>query len=322
MTPQGRHDGTAALATGSDAIDGLRLIEFSDHPRFAAAAAASGASGWSYFFPYLYFFSQPAARERLLYEQVGGSLLVYRIKQDGERISLSLLVPPMPFVPEAMRHANARMAQANADGRQRIARVPDELAPLVAKSGFDLRFNADEYIYDAAQIRALAGSRYASLRRKLAHDAFEGVTVKPYTAADRPGCEALLDTWQRGLRDLGVRVGPYRTYARRCLAQADRLDPAILSGQVIEIDGSVAAFTFGGPINPEMSSLFITVSDRSVPGLAYLQRYRFIRDHATPLYWNDFVDSGRAGLAQMKRSFRPVRMHPLYSARRSGPVRP
>lgn len=301
---------------GFDALEGLRRIEPSDRHRFAAAVAACGATGWSYYFPYLHFFSQLSGRERVLFEDVSGSLLVYRVKRDRDRISLSLLVPPFPFVTAAMDHANARMAAVNLGGRQRISRVPGELAPVVAKHGFELRFNADEYVYDARHVRELEGSRYASLRRKVSHRTFDTINVRPYSTADQQGCETLLETWRRGLGERGVRIGPYRSYARHCLAQGDRLDATVLRGQIIEIGGTVAAFTFGGPIGPENASLFITVSDHAFPGLAYLQRYRFICDDRSTIYWNDFVDSGRPGLAQMKRSFRPIGMHPLYSARR------
>lgn len=305
-----------AARQSSDALDGLRRIEASDGARFAAAVAAGGATGWSYYFPYLHFFSQLSGRERVLFEARAESLLVYRVKTEADRVSLSLLVPPFPFSGDALDHAGARMAAANRGGRQRIARVPGELAAAVARHGFELRFNADEYVYDARQVRDLAGSRYASLRRKISHRAFEGVEARPYSAADRPGCETLLEAWRQGLLARGVKIGPYRAYARHCLAAGDRLDGAMLRGEVIEIDGEVAAFTFGGPIDRESASLFITVSDHAHPGLAYLQRHRFISGDGSAQFWNDFVDSGRAGLAQMKRSFRPVAMHPLFSARR------
>ncbi len=305
-----------AAAEPDDALAGLRRFAATDNDRVASAVAAAGVTGWSYYFPYLHFFSQLSGRERLLFEEAAGALLVYRVKRDGARASLSLLVPPFPFVPAALDHANARMAAANADGRQRIARVPEELAAAVARHGFTLRFNADEYVYDANQVRALEGAGYASLRRKLSHPMFQAAEVRPYSAADRAACETLLDSWRRGLAARGVRVGPYRSYARHCLAQGDRLLPAVLRGQVIEIDGTVAAFTFGGPIDAQTASMFITVSDHAYPGLAYLQRHRFIRDQPLARYWNDAFDSGRPGLAQMKRSFRPVRMHPVFSARR------
>lgn len=301
----------------STALGGLSRIEASDRHIFDDAMSASGATGWSYYFPYLHFFSQLEGGERVLFERTANSVLVYRRIEKRNRSSLSLLVPPFPFDAGALDHAGARMAEANEDKRQRIARVPEELAWEVARAGFELRFNDDEYIYDAASVRDLTGRDFATLRRKIGRFDRDTLSVRPYSPAERAGCEALLDDWQETLTQKGIRIGPYKTYARRCLEGGDALDPAVLRGEVIEIDGAIAAFTFGGPIDADSSSLFITVSDHRHPGLAYLQRHQFMLGDPGAQRFNDFVDSGRAGLAQMKRTFRPIRMHTLFSARRS-----
>lgn len=299
------------------ALDGLSRIEVSDCEVFDAAVAASGATGWTYYFPYLHFFSQLSGGERVLFERTANAVLVYRLVQKRDRPTLSLLVPPFPFDHDALDIAGARMAEVNRDGRQRISRVPEELAWAVARAGFELRFNDDEYIYDAAQVREMEGRDYASLRRKIGRFDRDAMDIRPYGAAERAGCEALLEGWRRTLTERGIRIGPYKTYAQRCLANDGAFHSSRLRGEVIEIDGAIAAFTFGGPIDAESASLFITVSDHRQPGLAYLQRHRFMAHDPGPRLFNDFVDSGRAGLAQMKRTFRPVRMHTLLSARRS-----
>lgn len=300
-----------------DALDGLSTIQASDCQLFRDAVAASGVSGWSYFFPYLLFFSQLTGNDRLLFETEGGSILIYRLTKKSGETRLSLLVPPFPFHPEALDRAGSRMEAMNADRRQRILRVPEGAAWQVAREGFNLRFNTDEYIYDAGEVTRMAGSSYAGLRRKIGRYSAAELTVQPYRPADRTECEALLDAWRRDLKQRGISIGPYRAYTRHCL-EGTQIGPDILRGEVIRVDGAVAAFTFGGPINAQMSSMFITVSDHAQPGLAYLQRHRFIAgDQGTTPLFNDFCDSKRAGIAQMKRSFRPVAMHPLFNAIRS-----
>ena len=298
------------------ALDGLSRIEASDRVTFDTAMSTAGATGWSYYFPYLHFFSQVAGKDRVLFETTGTSVLVYRLLEKRGRRTLSLLVPPFPFDARALDHAGARMSEINTNGRHRIGRVPGEVAWKVAQAGFDLRFNADEYIYDAARVRGMEGREFASLRRKLGRFDRQTLDIRPYTPAERTGCEALLEDWRKTLASKGVRIGPYKTYAQRCLEGGGALDPSCLRGEVIEIDGAIVAFTFGGPIDRESSSLFITVSDHRHPGLAYLQRHQFMQGDPRARLFNDFVDSGRDGLAQMKRTFRPIRMHPLYSARR------
>ncbi|MBC9246912.1 DUF2156 domain-containing protein [Paracoccus sp. 11-3] len=298
----------------SDALDGLSQIKASDCDFFRDAVAAAGVTGWSYYFPYLHLFSHLTGGDRILFETEGGSILLYRLTQKAGETRLSLLVPPFPFDPAALNRAGARMEAMNADRRQRIVRVPEEAAWQVAREGFSLRFNSDEYVYDADAVTMMEGSAYATLRRKVGRYDTVDLSVQPYSQADRAECEALLEAWRKGLSERGVKIGPYRAYTRRCLEGTD-ISADILRGEVIRVDGNVAAFTFGGPITSQMSSMFITVSDHAQPGLAYLQRQRFIAGNmgATPLF-NDFCDSKRPGIAQMKRSFRPVSMHPLFNA--------
>lgn len=304
----------AETIVASDALEGLSQITAADCDFFRDAVAASGVSGWSYYFPYLHFFSHLTGGDRILYETEGGSILLYRLTQKAGEMRLSLLVPPFPFDPAALDRAGARMQAMNADRRQRILRVPEEAAWQVAREGFSLRFNSDEYVYDADAVTQMEGSAYATLRRKVGRYDAVDLSVKPYSQADRAECETLLEAWRKGLSERGVKIGPYRSYTKRCLEGTD-ISPDILRGEVIRVEGNVAAFTFGGPITPRMSSMFITISDHAQPGLAYLQRQRFIAGNmgATP-FFNDFCDSKRPGIAQMKRSFRPVSMHPLFNA--------
>lgn len=306
------NDSTADTDPGG--LDGLSPIAASDCSRFRAAVAEAGVTGWSYYFPYLHFFSRLTGSDRILHETVDGAIVIYRLTRKKGATRLSLLVPPFPFKPQALRRAAERMHALNGDTRQRILRVPEKMAWPLAREGFELRFNADEYVYDAGAVRDMTGPSYASLRRKIGRYDKADMSVAPYRPADRAECEALLETWRAGLAQRGVKIGPYRFYTRQCLAGAD-IPADVLRGEVIRVDGRIAAFTFGGPITGDMSSMFITVSDHAHPGLAYLQRHRFITGDTsgTPRF-NDFVDSKRPGIAQMKRSFRPVSMQPLFNA--------
>ena len=310
MDLDARADGRSA------ALNGLSRFQATDHTLVQDAVSRAEVTGWSYYFPYLLFFSQLSGRERVLFEVEHDALLVYRLSERSSGAVLSLLVPPFPFEPKALERASTRMKDFNAGGQQRISRVPESMAGAIARSGFELRFNADEYLYDGAQVREMAGSQFGALRRKIGKYEPDSFHVRPYTQSDRSGCKALLQDWRTTMSERGIKLGPYRSYARRCLDEAETLGEDVLRGEVIEIDGAIGAFTFGGAIEQETVSLFITISDHRHPGLAYLQRQRFISGTPDTRYFNDFVDSNRPGLAQMKRTFRPVRMQPLFSARR------
>ncbi len=300
--------------TQADALAGLGPIRLEDAPRLAAAAEAGGVVSWSHFFPYLHLSGRRTTGRRLLHEFVDDSALVYRVERRNGTERLTLLLAPFPFSLPALQRARERMRLFNGRWGARIIRMQQSEALLVAREGFEIHHHSDEYIYDADAVRRSAGSAFATLRRKIARYAATA-SVRPYQAEDEPACRALLDAWRAELREMGVIVGPYYRYTRTCLAEHDTLASSQLFSQVIEVEGEIAAFSFGGGITPTHASVFITVSDRRHPGLAYFQRKSLIESLSGYRYFNDFNDSNRAGLKQMKRSFRPAQMHGLFVAR-------
>ncbi|HSC16919.1 MAG TPA: hypothetical protein VLI71_17450 [Gammaproteobacteria bacterium] len=58
--------------------------------------------------------------------------------------------------------------------------------------------------------------------------------------------------------------------------------------------------------------MFETKSDPEVRGLGYFSRLRFISKLEQFVLVNDGSDVGRAGLRQLKDSFRPIEMHAEY----------
>lgn len=294
----------------------LKRIELSHYSDFSEAAALHEAVSWSYFFPYLYFLGMSEPRQALLFEQIEGSILLYRLQEREGKLRLGLLLPPFPFARPPLRRALERMRDFNHNRAGRISRIQEGEALALAREGLEIRFHSDEYIYDCAAVLAMKGGSYEALRRKIAHYAGSAsVVVRDFRKEDAPSCTKLRKKWYKDLQNVGVKVGPYNRYSQECLANPEAFSSDVLSGQVIEVDGAVRAFTFGGAINQRYGSIFITISDHDLPGLAYLQRYHLMKRHPHIAYFNDFSDSGRAGLAQMKRTFRPVRMHSLYSAR-------
>lgn len=302
--------------TQAEALVGLEPIRMEDAPRITAAAEAAGVVSWSHFFPYLYLSGRQTSSRRILHEFVEDSALVYRIERRNGKERLTLLLTPFPFSPAALQRARERMWLFNGRRGARIIRMQQSEALLVARAGFEIHHHSDEYIYDAEAVLQQQGSSFATLRRKIARYAGGIASVRPYQAGDEPACRALLDAWRTELREMGVKIGPYYRYTRACLAEHDTFATSQLVGQVVEVEGAVAAFSFGGGITTSHASIFITVSDRRHPGLAYFQRRSLIEGLSNYRYFNDFNDSNRTGLRQMKRSFRPVQMHSLFVARR------
>ena len=305
----------------ASALEGLGTIAPEDRTRFTDAVAAEGVAGWSYYFPYLQAFSAASGNERLFFETENGSIAVYRYRVRRRGADLSLLLPPFPFSEPLLRRGLDRSAAFNADSLGRVSRISEDCLAPVARTGLEIRFNADEYVYDRAAVAKAKGSAFASLRRKLGRYDSPDIRVRPYDPSDATECLSLLERWRAGLRERGVRIGPYRHYTRICLANANAYG-SLLRGEIIELDERIVAFAFGGPITQETGSVFITVSDHAEPGIAYLQRAHLLKGFPELAYFNDNADSGRPGIAQMKRTFRPVRMHTLYSAKTRPRVAP
>ena len=296
-------------------ISDLRTIEPSDQALFTEAVTENGIAGWSYYFPYLQLFGNASKRERLLFETLDGSICVYRLRERrGKPANLGLLMPPFPWNEALARRALDRSSAFNSDRRGRISRVSErDLAP-VARLGLDLRFNMDEFIYDRHAVDEAKGKDFARLRRNVNRFVNDDTLLRSYSAEDADTCERLLDQWQEGMAERGIQIGPFKRYARLCLRNAQTFGDQLL-GQVIEVDGKIAAFSFGGPINSETGSVFVTISDHEHAGIAYRQRLELLRAFPNLLYFNDGADSGRPGMAMMKNVFRPVTMNCLYSAR-------
>jgi hypothetical protein len=297
-------------------LSDLARIEITDYELFAAAVEDSNIVSWSYYFPYLYFLGNLSGSRSLLYEKANDSILVYMLRKRDEGLHLSLFVPPFPFHPNSLRHARDRMRDFNRGRTSRIARIQESEALAVAREGFSINFRMSEYIYNRASVIALEGSGFQRLRRSISqYINAHGTVVRDYTEEDQQVCAEILKKWYGNLTSTGVKIGPYFKYTRECLKNFGKFSENLLSGQVIEVNGVIGAFSFGGPINKDYGSVFITVSDHDWPGLAYLQRHCLMARFPELLYFNDFTDSGRPGLAQMKRSFRPIKMHGLYAAR-------
>ena len=297
----------------------LATIEIEDHEIFSAALEHSSVKSWSYYFPYLHLLWKTSKSYALLYEQLEGAILIYRLRAEEERLRLSLFLPPFPFHPAPLRRARERMRDFNHDRTSRIVQVQESEAPSVAKEGFEISFSFDEYIYDRAAVAALEGSSFSRLRRNISHCVNRSAAVvRDYKKYDQHACMDLRKKWLNNLVSKGIKVGPYYHYTAGCLEKFETFPSDMIKGQVVEVADSVKAFSFGGPINKLFGSVFITISDHDMPYLAYLQRYHLLTSMPQLTYFNDSYDIGRLGLAEVKRAFRPVEMHRIYSARARG----
>jgi hypothetical protein len=296
-------------------LAGLKSVSLTDQDTFVSAAEQSDQKSWLYYFPFLYGFSQ-GVTQTLLWEAYEGSICLYYLKRGENGFRLHPYLPPFPFCPKAVKHALARTSDYNGSRSSKIIWLDESQRALLAGMGFDFELIEEEYIYDSELVRSRQGSNFARLRHKVNQACrIEGLLIRSYRKDDEEACLNLYDNWRRYLREeRNVRVAG-QTYQRHCITDAMSFKDSILQGEVILIKDCLCAFTFGGRIASSYGSLFVAISDHSVPGLGYVQRAHLVSNIKGVRYFNDSSDVQRAGLAEVKKAFNPVAMNALYRAR-------
>lgn len=294
-------------------MDDLAPIRAEDADSFIAACNMTRTLTHRHFFPSLHFHG---GSSRLRWERHGQSILVYQIWRRPERLTLNLLLPPFPFDVAALRHAVARMRDFNGGRAGRITWLTEDEALAVARENFAVSFKEQEYIFDRAAVLAHEGSAFRKLRQELsrAERAGERVETRPYRSEDLAACVALVRDWRQRLVAAGHTVDGYNM-TLNTLKGAHRFASPMLVGRVVEIDGAVSGFAFGGRTSAKMGSNFLSVTSTRFRGLPYLLCVSLMEAHPDLARFNDSVDAGREGLREQKLRFRPAALQPLYGAR-------
>lgn len=292
----------------------LRPIELADEGCFREAIEIERPQSWIYYFPFLYCFAQ-RKEMTLLWEKVNSSICLYMLKTSKGERRLSLFVPPFPHDPASLQAARQRISEFNGDNSCRIVWAEEKYDDVLRAQGFILKTREEEYVYDTLKLNATTGSEFRRLRQLLGRcQRLPGLELRPFQAHDEKECHSLLDRWFEMLtEDKGINVYGYG-YVRSCIQNAFSFRAGSLVGEVTTLNGAIVGFTFGGPIHSAMGSLFISISDHTIEGLGYIQRHNFMLSFPELELFNDSSDTGRAGIAHVKRQFRPVRMNRLSQA--------
>lgn len=296
------------------ALAGLGLLAERDLERYRAALQAGRQQGWGYYFPYLLSHNRPG-RSAALWAEDGGSLCVFLWSLRRGRPHLDVYLAPLPMSAAVLSRCIERANDYNGDRSARVMRIDaGDAAAVGAVAGLTVRQRRLQYVYAPSSYGALRGKKFYTMRRHVAQvEALADVEVVPYTPALADGCRDLLRRWRRHYSSLHASAGGTGT-SKRAIELASRLPESALRGEVVLLDGRVAAFAFGGEIRPGVASIFDTRSDNGVRGLAYFHRYRFLSALVDYARVNDGSDTGRGGLRQFKDSFRPVEMLPEFRA--------
>jgi uncharacterized protein len=255
----------------------------------------------------------------ITWEIIDDALCVYF--QDG--YGVFLYFPPLS---RDMRQATVARAFVVMDdinthpGVSRIANIEQSAAAAFAAMGYDCSVISYDYICSQDELSALSGNRFKSKRAAynyaVRHYSCE---YGPYQTKDEQACRSLYAFWMadRMQHNVDHLYQGMLKDGMQCLDVVLKDHAAIgCAGRVARADGEIKGFTFGYEISPSMWCVLFEVTDLSVRGLAQYIFRHVCREMRAYKNINCMDDSGIDGLARVKRSYRPWRRAPSYTARR------
>jgi len=238
--------------------------------------------------------------------------------QDGSFLTLPPLGPD-PCGP-AMSQAFAFLAERNkTPAVTRIENVPTNLAERCRALGYRVVPKGPDYVYRRADLVGLHGDPYKSQRVDYNHCVKQAhPRYRTFQPKDDKACLALFRHWQQGVKhdgasDLAMHLAADAESAhRRGISQAAELG---LLGRVVEVEGHVAAYTFGYPLTPSTFCVLFEIADREVKGLGTYIFRELCRELESYELINTMDDSGLEGLRRAKLAYHPLRLIESYIIR-------
>ncbi len=208
----------------------------------------------------------------------------------------------------------------------RIENIPTIPLPPFPAQEYNTYLKAQEYLYRRKDLELLAGQAYKSQRHDI--HVFKrrcpNARVRAFVPSDREDCLGLYRQWaanRRARHTDPVYVSMLQdnaTVHALLMAHAAELG---LVGKVVEIDGKIAAYTFGYALNAETFCVALEVTDLRWTGLSAFIFNRFCADPAVSPYTflNTMDDFAMPLVAKTKNSYHPIQHVPVYALRMPAP---
>ncbi len=186
---------------------------------------------------------------------------------------------------------------------------------------FSIDRNYADYIYSRESLATLQGKKLQSKRNHI--NRFKNMYSYEYLPLSPdlvPECLALERKWFRANTEHEQRAllaeKESMTYA---LKHLDRLD---ITGGVLCVEGNIAAFTFGAPVNQTTFDVCVEKADVSIEGAYTMINNEFVKHLPEQyVYINREEDLGIEGLRAAKISYQPVCILEKYVAELKTEVR-
>ncbi len=193
--------------------------------------------------------------------------------------------------------------------------IPQIEALLPGRFTFTTDRDLADYVYLRTDLATLAGKKLQPKRNHV--NKFKRTyqyEYTPITPERIPECLELEAEWCKANNcDQHEGTGNERRALEYALRHFDELG---LMGGILHVEGRIAAFTFGSPINHDTFDVHVEKADTAIDG-AYAMINREFSNHvpAQYTYMNREEDLGIEGLRKAKLSYQPARLLEKYVAR-------
>ena len=172
------------------------------------------------------------------------------------------------------------------------------------------QFTADrdyaDYLYLRTDLATLSGKKFQSKRNHV--NKFKKTYNYEYTAITQDRIRECLDLEAEWCKANNCDQHEGTGNERRALVYAlHHFDELGLTGGILHVDGKIAAFTFGMPINQDTFGVHVEKADTRIDGAYAMINYEFANHIPEQyVYLNREEDLGIEGLRKAKLSYQPT----------------
>ena len=187
-------------------------------------------------------------------------------------------------------------------------------AIMPGQFGFTVDRDYADYIYLRSDLATLKGKKFQSKRNHV--NKFKRTYNYEYTPITPDRIQECLDLEAEWCKANNCDQHEGTGNERRALVYAlHNFEELGLTGGILHVDGKIAAFTFGMPINQDTFGVHVEKADTSIDGAYAMINYEFA-NHIPELYvfLNREEDLGIEGLRKAKLSYQPAIILEKYVA--------
>ena len=188
-------------------------------------------------------------------------------------------------------------------------------ATMLGQFTFTVDRDYADYIYLRTDLATLKGKKYQSKRNHINkfRNTYPNYEYAPITKDRIEECLELEAKWCKA-NDCDQQEGTGSE--RRALIYAlNHFEELGLTGGILHVNGQIAAFTFGMPINKETFGVHVEKADTSIDGAYAMINYEFANHIPEQyIYINREEDLGIEGLRKAKPSYHPETILEKYMA--------